>query len=260
MRPRGLILDHPEVVKRRCGFGRMRRRLSAVAAPASVDLSSFVLGSGGPGIPNQGQYGDCVGWSTRGFINTRLAIMGTPVAPLSAYCIYRVARMIDRGGPTGALTDSGTTPGSADSAVSNWGTVSDATWGADNDTTLNVDADLSQLEEASDFTVNGVYYLTDTSTLVADMQTALAGGFPIRYSLPASGNAFQSYTGGVMTSLDGPIDHENYIVGYDGSSFLCVNSWGTSWGASGFYRIAYSVLSQCADFAVGDVVAKGTER
>jgi C1A family cysteine protease/acylphosphatase len=54
---------------------------------------------------------------------------------------------------------------------------------------------------------------------------------------------FYSYSGGVYKHVSGAVEggHCVAIVGYDDtqSCWICKNSWGTSWGESGFFRIGY---------------------
>ena len=55
---------------------------------------------------------------------------------------------------------------------------------------------------------------------------------------------FDSYTSGVYSYVSGYLrgGHAILLVGYDdaGQYFICKNSWGTWWGESGYFRIAYS--------------------
>lgn len=56
------------------------------------------------------------------------------------------------------------------------------------------------------------------------------------------GSDFQRYTGGVFTSRQkGTVNHAIVLVGWDDSQgyWILRNSWGTSWGESGYMRIAY---------------------
>ncbi len=57
---------------------------------------------------------------------------------------------------------------------------------------------------------------------------------------------FFSYVSGVYSYVSGPYagGHAILIVGYDDSKscFIVKNSWGTEWGESGFFRIAYSEI------------------
>jgi len=61
---------------------------------------------------------------------------------------------------------------------------------------------------------------------------------PLSVCLDAS--SWNSYTGGIMTSCGNNVDHCVQAVGVDTSSYWKVrNSWGTSWGESGYIRLAY---------------------
>jgi len=61
---------------------------------------------------------------------------------------------------------------------------------------------------------------------------------PLSVCLDAS--SWNSYTGGIMSVCGHSVDHCVQAVGVDTSSYWKVrNSWGTSWGESGFIRLAY---------------------
>lgn len=61
-----------------------------------------------------------------------------------------------------------------------------------------------------------------------------------------------SYTSGIYTHTSGALDgyHAVLLVGCDNTNncFIVKNSWGTSWGESGYFRIAYSEVSDVCDF------------
>ena len=64
---------------------------------------------------------------------------------------------------------------------------------------------------------------------------------------------FDHYTGGVYSYATGEDKGGHFIllVGWDDaqSAFLCKNSWGTGWGESGYFWIAYSQMQNSVGFA-----------
>jgi len=76
----------------------------------------------------------------------------------------------------------------------------------------------------------------------ANLKAALAKG-PVSVAIEADQTVFQSYKTGVITSskCGTQLDHGVLAVGYgteDGNDyFLVKNSWGPSWGASGYVKI-----------------------
>jgi C1A family cysteine protease len=71
----------------------------------------------------------------------------------------------------------------------------------------------------------------------SSLEAALNSG-PVSICLAAT--KFQTYTGGILSTCDNNVDHCVQGVGYDSTSnyWLVRNSWGTSWGESGYIRIA----------------------
>jgi len=58
-------------------------------------------------------------------------------------------------------------------------------------------------------------------------------------SLCLAASSWQSYRGGILERCDNQVDHCVQGTGYSGSSYWRIrNSWGTSWGESGFIRLA----------------------
>jgi C1A family cysteine protease len=59
-----------------------------------------------------------------------------------------------------------------------------------------------------------------------------------------AGSNFSAYSGGVLTKTDaGDINHAVVLVGWDdaNSCWVMRNSWGASWGESGYMRIKYGI-------------------
>ena len=74
------------------------------------------------------------------------------------------------------------------------------------------------------------------------MQSAVAQQ-PVSIAIEADQSVFQLYSGGVMdsTSCGTNMDHGVLVVGYDASGdspyWKVKNSWGSSWGESGYIRL-----------------------
>jgi len=94
-------------------------------------------------------------------------------------------------------------------------------------------------------------WVTTTSPTVDLIKGGLNDHGPL-YTQMAVYNDFFSYTSGVYSHSSGSLAgyHAVLIVGYNDSSqyFIVKNSWGTGWGESGFFRIAYSELNSAVDF------------
>ena len=93
---------------------------------------------------------------------------------------------------------------------------------------------------------------TDVATgSVTALQSAVSQQ-PVSIAIQANQVAFQSYSSGVLTGRCGNrLDHGVLLVGYGtdaatGLDFWKVkNSWGTSWGESGYIRIQRSSADLC---------------
>jgi len=80
---------------------------------------------------------------------------------------------------------------------------------------------------------------------VSELQAALTKKGPIAVAINA--DQMQFYASGIdvaSSCLDGPVNHGVLLVGYgsqNGIDYWTIkNSWGTSWGENGYYRIATS--------------------
>jgi C1A family cysteine protease len=70
---------------------------------------------------------------------------------------------------------------------------------------------------------------------------------------------FGSYTGGVFSNCGTAINHAVLLVGYTDQYWIIKNSWGASWGESGYIRIAKGNTCGIANYAyypLKDVPAK----
>lgn len=91
------------------------------------------------------------------------------------------------------------------------------------------------------------YYVGSSSSVPSTdaIKTAIYNHGPVAVAVYVN-SAFQYYTGGIFsTSYSGSVNHAVCLVGWndDGGYWIMKNSWGTSWGESGYMRIAYGCQS-----------------
>ncbi|KHK02695.1 C1 family peptidase [Desulfovibrio sp. TomC] len=95
-------------------------------------------------------------------------------------------------------------------------------------------------------TTNWSYANTTFPATAALLKTAVSTKGPVVARMVVYSD-FYNYTGGVYTKVSGQNmgGHFVLVVGWDDrtSAFLVKNSWGTSWGESGYFWIAYSELA-----------------
>jgi hypothetical protein len=241
--------DHPAM--------RLFGARSAAPLPPAASLDQFV-----DAIRDQGQAGACFAFATARAIHVRMAARGTPIAYPSEDCIYKVGRALMRQAagdpPSTPLTDSGTVPASGMQGIKEWGVPSAADFPYDADN-VNEEPNLDELEGASLFKVPGWYRVdNDAGTRIAAIQQALVNFYPPTMGIlvdqdfenwdPAKGPILSINTDGEK-AFD-PIEggHMLPITSYftDPAHGLILrgpNSWGPSWGKSGFDEIAASALT-----------------
>ena len=99
-----------------------------------------------------------------------------------------------------------------------------------------------------------------TSVLpIVDRKNTLATKGPMVGGLAVFAD-FMSYTSGVYKHVSGALRgyHAISVVGYDDAQqcWICKNSWNTTWGESGFFRIGYGECSIDTQFAFYDIEVK----
>lgn len=292
VRNHGAKLDPPGAYKTGLHVLVAKARFAVPAVfPRSLSWASYVLDTtkGGPGILDQHDAGACTGMAKAGSIMTRLAIMKTPVEPISPIAIYNGSLRLDRipspDGSLSALADVGAASNLATRQVQEWGACSVKAWGVEtvSSAACIIEPTEAQLDAESQFQVTGSYgILTQGDAKVVDKLTALVNGYLIEETIFAD-TAFQAYTGGIITAPSNWSDqskyagwHRIYTCGYswDGSNlssvvFQFVQSWG-SWGERdvitgispstfGFWRAARAWSDQLLDQNVQNITATGVE-
>ncbi|KAJ3689074.1 hypothetical protein LUZ61_018239 [Rhynchospora tenuis] len=99
-----------------------------------------------------------------------------------------------------------------------------------------------------DYAVSLLSYQDVTANCESCLKNAVANQ-PVSVAIDASGSAFQFYSSGIFTGPCGTnLDHGVLVVGYGpcstGTAYWIVkNSWGTSWGESGYIRMQRYIAS-----------------
>jgi len=99
--------------------------------------------------------------------------------------------------------------------------------------------------DRSTYKVSNWGYVASTDPEVATLKAALVTYGPLVTTMMVYSD-FMYYSSGVYAYTSGSLEggHAVILVGYDdgGQYFIVKNSWGTGWGESGYFRIAYSEL------------------
>ena len=103
--------------------------------------------------------------------------------------------------------------------------------------------------------------VTGTSPTPSAIRNALLNYGPLVTTMDVYDD-FYSYSSGVYSHTTGDYagGHGVLIVGYSdaGQYFIVKNSWGASWGESGYFKIAYSEISSVVEFGYYTLRYKGT--
>ena len=212
-----------------------------VGLPASLDWRN----NGGnfvSGIRNQGSCGSCWAFATTAALESSLLRAGVPAAGLDlseqvmvscgnsggcngGYISYASDYVRDTGLPNEACYPYGGTDGSCSARCSDW--------------------------QAQVRKIAGWSWVTTTSTSIDALRNALYTYGPLVTTMDVYGD-FYYYTSGVYTHTSGSLlgAHAVLLVGYDdaGQYFIVKNSWGTGWGESGYFKIAYTEVNGVVNF------------
>ena len=178
------------------------------------------------GVKNQGQCGDCWAFSAVGALE---GLHFLKTGTLQSYSEQQLNDCSDSYGNQGC----------------NGGLMDDAfKYTKDNGVELESDYPYQGQQgncnyDSSKVQFKNTGYTDVTQNSPTQLQAAVYKG-PVSVAIEADQNAFQQYTGGVISSGCGTnLDHGVLAVGYNGTSYWIVkNSWGSSWGDQGYVNIA----------------------
>ena len=105
--------------------------------------------------------------------------------------------------------------------------------------------------QSSTYRISSWQYVATTQPTVDGIKNALSTYGPLVTTMAVYQDFF-SYQSGVYHYVTGSLagSHAVLIIGYDDvdQCFVVKNSWGTGWGESGFFQIAYSELTSPVGF------------
>jgi len=203
-----------------------------VAEPSSVGLPSSVdwtTKGAVTAVKNQGQCGSCWAFSTTGSVEGVNAVNGKGLISLSEQQLVDCSGSYGNMGCNGGLMDYAfqyiiATGGLCTEAAYPY-TAADGTCKSSCTRTTKIAA-FTDVAHDSDIAL---------ATAVAQQ--------PVSVAIEADQSSFQFYSGGILTAACGTaLDHGVLAVGYgaQGSTLYwkVKNSWGASWGESGYIRLA----------------------
>jgi hypothetical protein len=131
--------------------------------------------------------------------------------------------------------------------ISTLGVCTEVTWPYQGNLST-VSPSLLAQREALGHTIPASYRIdTMGQDRLNDVMTALQAQHPIVFGTNVT-NAFEGLSGNGPVDVPGPTDsiaggHCMVVVGWDGENFIVKNSWGTGWGAGGFWLMTPAYLT-----------------
>jgi len=209
------------------------KKLDATAAPASVDWRTKGIVTP---IKDQGQCGSCWAFSTTGSVEGAVAQKTGNLVSLSEQQLVDCSTAQGNMGCNGGLMDY-----AFQYIISNKGITSEASYPYTATGPNSCQKGKSAAATISSF--------QDVPSGDEDSLLAAVAVQPVSVAIEADQEAFQFYSGGVLTAACGTnLDHGVLAVGYGTASgtdyWIVKNSWGSSWGEAGYIRLERGI-NQC---------------
>jgi len=208
-------------------------RVSAVGAPAAFDWRNVNGSNYITPIRDQGGCGSCVSFGTTAAVEGTFRVQrGNPALAVD---LSEASLFFCIGPPSGASCGNGWYMSPAMDGYKNTGVPDEACF--------PYSGHQQACSQCADWQ-NRATKITGWHTIsaAADMKTWISTKGPLATCFTVY-NDFFSYTSGVYSHVSGAVagGHCVCAIGYNdaGGYWVCKNSWGTSWGESGFFRIAY---------------------
>lgn len=214
--------------------------LSNVTVPASVDWRQQ---NAVTGVKNQGQCGSCWAFSTTGSIEGITAIKTGQLKSLSEQQLVDCSTAEGNKGCQGGLMDQG-----FEYVIKNGGLCSESSYPYKASGPNNCQA-------SSCSSVASISGYHDVPAKDQKSLTAAAAQQPVSVAIEADQSAFQFYSGGVFDASCGTkLDHGVLVVGYGTQNskdyYIVKNSWGSSWGLSGYILMARNTQSSAGQCGI----------
>ncbi len=204
--------------------------LRGVSSPASVDWRSKGVVSP---IQDQGQAGTCYSFSTSSAVESAHAIKTGSLVKLSEQQIVSCST-IGHGGPNMGVNGGQIAP------TFKWvgkvgGLCTEQAYPYTSGTTKETGTCQTSCAKVGGTAPSDAVNVKANSD--ADMMNAIATTV-VSIAIEADQASFQLYKSGVFTGNCGTkLDHAVALVGYGSDYYILRNSWGTTWGESGYMRI-----------------------
>jgi hypothetical protein len=212
-------------------------------------------------IRDQQQSSACVGFAVTGAVYCRLRSLGYDCGPFSPLTTYAVGRQLEGIYKNKPLPDEGSHPFLVMSGARRFGLAPESAWPFDSTYLERVtkEVPLDVFLKASQFRLSSFARIDATGQArVEACKHAIASGHPIPLGMEV-GREFENYGPGkdpVGIEGDSLGGHMTFLCGYedDGEVFIGCNSWGSSWGDKGFYRIHKSKLMDSTTSDLYDLI------
>ena len=192
-------------------------------------------------IENQGAYGSCAAHAGTGEFEYLENKVTKTYTERSRMFLYKEARDLD-----GSTGDVGTYLRSVAKVMADMGLPPESIWPYTS-SNLNAEPTTAVKNEAIKAHADS-YWRLDGGThdqTILNIKAAIANnGLPVMFGCTVYSSIFNTGSDGMIPAPGGSVagGHAMLIVGYDDAKqrFLIKNSWGTSWGASGYGWLSYS--------------------